>query len=363
VSRLLAGKPVADALRAEVAAGVRELVAAGLRPPGLAVVLVGEDPASRVYVGSKVKASDEAGIAGRTVRLPAATAEAELAAVLDGLNAEETIDGVLLQLPLPGALRGAERRLLERIAPDKDVDGFHPVNVGRLWVDDERAFAPATPTGVIELLRRSGIPLAGARAVVVGRSNIVGKPMAALLLREHATVTVCHSRTRDLAAVTREADLLIAAIGRPGFLGAGHVREGAVVVDVGVNRLADRAALERLYPPGSAGREERLAQLATRGYTLVGDVDFTAVAPKAAAITPVPGGVGVLTVAALLANTLKASRLRQGLPAVSAARAVSPDRAPAGTATTGRAPSGAAKIEVAPAEAAMSGSAPAEAAR
>jgi methylenetetrahydrofolate dehydrogenase (NADP+)/methenyltetrahydrofolate cyclohydrolase len=168
---------------------------------------------------------------------------------------------------------------------------------------------------VIELLRRSGVPLVGARAVVVGRSNIVGKPMAALLLREHCTVTVCHSRTRDLARETREADLLIAAIGRPGMIGAGHVREGAVVVDVGVNRLADRAAVDRLFPPGSAGREERLKALASRGYTLVGDVDFTAVAGMAGAITPVPGGVGLLTVAALLANTLKASRLRQGLPA------------------------------------------------
>ena len=345
MSRLLEGRPVAAALRAEVAAGVAELVASGRRPPGLAVVLVGEDPASQVYVGSKVRASAEAGIAGRNVRLPETTSEAELAAVLDELNAEEAIDGVLLQLPLPGALRGAERRLLERIAPDKDVDGFHPVNVGRLWVDDERGFAPATPTGVIELLRRSSIPLAGARAVIVGRSNIVGKPMAALLLREHATVAVCHSRTRELASITREADLLIAAIGRPGFLGAGLVSEGAVVVDVGVNRLDDRAALERLYPPGSPGREERLAQLAERGYTLAGDVDFHAVAPKAAAITPVPGGVGVLTVAALLANTLRAARLRQGLPArpSAPAGAAPSETSPAGAAMTGTAPPGAAR--------------------
>jgi len=222
---------------------------------------------------------------------------------------------VLLQLPLPGALRAAERRMLERIAPDKDVDGFHPVNVGRLWVDDERGFASATPTGIIELLRRSGVPLAGSRAVIVGRSNIVGKPMAALLLREHATVTVCHSRTRDLARETREADLLIAAIGRPGLIGAEHVRAGAVVVDVGMNRLDEVSELDRLFPPGSPGREERLAQVESRGYTLVGDVDFHAVSGKAAAITPVPGGVGLLTVAALLVNTLKAARLRQGLPA------------------------------------------------
>lgn len=315
---VLEGGPVAAALRVEVTAGVRSLVAAGLRPPGLAAVVVGEDPASQVYVASKVRACAEAGIASRTVRMSAATREEELAAVLDELNADEAVDGVLLQLPLPDGLRAAERRLLERISPDKDVDGFHPVNVGRLWTDDERGFAPATPTGVIELLRRNDVRLAGAKAVIVGRSNIVGKPMAALLLKESCTVSVCHSRTRDLARETREADLLVAAIGRPGMLGPEHVREGAVVVDVGVNRVADRALVERLFPPGSLGREERLAQLESRGYTLVGDVDFTRVAPKVAAITPVPGGVGLLTVAALLVNTLRAARLRQGLPAGSA---------------------------------------------
>ncbi len=190
------------------------------------------------------------------------------------------------------------------------MDGFHPVNVGRLWLDEE-GYTPATPTGIISLLKRNGIPLSGQRAVIVGRSAIVGKPMAGLLLRESCTVTVCHSRTRDLAAVTREADILVAAIGRSGMIGPEHVREGAVVVDVGINRLDDAVETERLFP----GDEGRRQQVASKGYTLVGDVDFTRVAPKASAITPVPGGVGPLTVAMVISNTLKASRRRQGLPA------------------------------------------------
>ena len=211
-----------------------------------------------------------------------------------------------MQLPLPAQI--TEKRVLDRIDPDKDVDGFHPINVGRLWLD-EPGLTPATPTGIVALLKRNGIPLAGRRAVIVGRSAIVGKPMAGLLLRENCTVTVCHSRTADLAAVTREADLLVAAIGRAGMIGPDHVREGAVVIDVGMNRLADAAEVERLYP----GDEVRRRQLAEKGYILVGDVDFTRVAPKASRITPVPGGVGPLTVALVIASTLKASRLRQGL--------------------------------------------------
>jgi len=271
-------------------------------------VLVGDNSASEVYVGSKVRGCAEVDILSRTVRLAAEASEAELLARVDELNADDTVDGILVQLPLPPQI--AEKRVLDRISPEKDVDGFHPVNVGRLWLDEE-GFTPATPTGIIALLKRNGIPLAGRRAVIVGRSAIVGKPMAGLLLREHCTVTVCHSRTTNLAAVTREADLLVAAIGRAALLGPDHVREGAVVVDVGMNRLADAAETERLFP----GDEARRRQVATRGYTLVGDVDFTRVAPKAAAITPVPGGVGPLTVAMVLANTLKAARRRQGLPA------------------------------------------------
>lgn len=306
MTRLLDGKAAAAEIRAEVAAGVRDLTAAGYRPPGLAAVLVGDDPASQVYVAGKVKACGEAGIESRTVRLPATTSEEELAGVVDGLNREDTVDGILVQLPLPRQI--GERRILDRVHPDKDVDGFHPVSVGRLWLDQE-GFVPATPSGILEMLRRNGIPLAGRHAVVVGRSAIVGKPMAGLLLREHCTVTVCHSRTPDLAAVTRTADLLIAAVGRPALIGPEHVREGAIVVDVGINRVSDRAEVERLFPGDAA----RLEQVERRGSTLVGDVDFTRVAPIAAAITPVPGGVGPLTIASLLVNTLSAARRRQGL--------------------------------------------------
>ena len=306
MTAILDGKAAAAEIRAEVAEAVREMTRAGHRPPGLTAVLVGDDPASQTYVGSKVRGCAEIGMVSRTIRRPDTISEDELLAIVDELNADDSVDGILVQLPLPRHV--TEKRVVERISPDKDVDGFHPVNVGRLWLDEE-GFTPATPTGIVEILKRNGIPLAGRRAVIVGRSAIVGKPMAGLLLRESCTVTICHSKTADLPAVTREADILVAAIGRPAFLGAEHVREGAVVIDVGINRITDRALVERLFP-GDAGR---LAQLDSKGYTLVGDVDFTAVAPKAAAITPVPGGVGPLTVAMVLANTLKAGRRRQGL--------------------------------------------------
>jgi methylenetetrahydrofolate dehydrogenase (NADP+)/methenyltetrahydrofolate cyclohydrolase len=305
-ANILDGKAAAAEIRAEVAAGVRALAGAGGRPPQLVAVLVGENPASQAYVGSKVRGCAEVGMLSRTLRLPAETSEAELLALLDGLNADDAVDGILVQLPLPSQI--TEKRVLDRVDPAKDVDGFHPINVGRLWLDEE-GLTPATPTGIVALLKRAGVPLSGRRAVVVGRSAIVGKPMAGLLLRENCTVTVCHSRTADLAAVTREADILVAAIGRAGMIGPDHVREGAVVVDVGMNRLADPAEVERLYP----GDGERARQLAAKGYILVGDVDFTRVAPKASHITPVPGGVGPLTVAMVIAGTLKASRLRQGL--------------------------------------------------
>ncbi|MEM7051462.1 MAG: bifunctional methylenetetrahydrofolate dehydrogenase/methenyltetrahydrofolate cyclohydrolase FolD [Acidobacteriota bacterium] len=303
--KILDGKAVAAEIRREVAEGVRELVAAGGRPPGLGVVLVGEDPASKVYVGMKTRACEEAGMKGVSIRLPASASAEEVRAKVEELNTADDVDGFLVQLPLPKAID--ERDILDRVDPAKDVDGFHAVNVGRLWLDQD-ALTPATPSGVMEMLRRYDIPLAGRRAVVVGRSAIVGKPMAALLLRENCTVTVCHSRTRDLAAVCRQADLLIAAVGRPAMIGPDHVREGAIVVDVGTNRVEDRAEVERLFP----GDEKRLATLEKRGGVLVGDVDFTHVRPKAEAITPVPGGVGPLTVAMLLSNTLKAARRRQG---------------------------------------------------
>lgn len=307
MTTLLDGTATAAKIRAEVAEAVTRLTAAGARRPGLAAVLVGDDPASWVYVGSKTRACEEAGILGRTIRLPDDTSHGTLTRVIDELNEDPEIDGILVQLPLPSHL--PEKDFVHRIRPDKDVDGFHPENVGRLWLDEE-GFAPATPSGVIEILKRYQIPLSGARAVVVGRSAIVGKPMAALLLRENATVTVCHSRTRDLPAVCREADILVAAIGRPGFVGADAVKPGATVVDVGINRVTDPALVQKLYPDLASPRHRTFAD---KGSILVGDVDFTAVAPRAGAITPVPGGVGPLTVAMLLVNTLAAARRRQGL--------------------------------------------------
>lgn len=302
--RILDGKAHAAAIRGEVAVAVRRRIEAGHRPPGLAVILVGDDPASEVYVASKERAAREAGFASRTVRLPESVSAVELAGEVERLNDDPEIDGFLIQLPLPAALPQAA--LLDRVRPDKDVDGFHPVNVGRLWLDRE-GFAPATPVGIVELLRRERIPLAGRYAVVVGRSAIVGKPLAALLLREQCTVTVCHSHTRDLAALCRRADLVVAAVGRAGLIGPEHVQEGAVVVDVGIHRLTDRAAVERLFPGDHPGDAERLATFERRGSVLTGDVDFARVAPLAGAITPVPGGVGPLTVAMLLANTLRAA--------------------------------------------------------
>jgi methylenetetrahydrofolate dehydrogenase (NADP+) / methenyltetrahydrofolate cyclohydrolase len=310
MTQILDGKAAAAEIRAELAAGVRQLAAAGGRLPQLVAVLVGDNAASQTYVGSKVRGCGEVGMLSRTLRLPAATSQAELLALVDDLNADDAVDGILVQLPLPPQID--DKLVLDRISPDKDVDGFHPVNVGRLWLDED-GFTPATPTGIVALLKRNGIPLAGRRAVIVGRSPIVGKPMAGLLLRENCTVTVCHSKTTDLAAVTREADILVAAIGRPAMIGPDHVRDGAVVVDVGMSRLADAAETERLFPGDAARRE----QVATKGYTLIGDVDFTHVASKASHITPVPGGVGPLTVAMVLFNTLKAARRRQGFPPAS----------------------------------------------
>lgn len=304
MSEILDGKRVAAEIRSEVAAGVRELVGSGGRAPGLSVIRVGDDPASEVYVASKARSAAEAGFTGGSIVLPASTSAEDLMAKIRGLNNAPDTDGILLQLPLPDGL--PEREILLTIDPDKDVDGLHPLNAGRLWSDLE-GFVPCTPGGILELLRRYEVPLKGAHAVIVGRSRLVGKPMAALLLQQHCTVTVCHSRTRDLAAVCREADILVGAVGRPALLGPDHVKEGAVVVDVGINRVHDRAEVERLFP----GDEKRMATFEKRGAVLVGDVDYTRAAPKASLITPVPGGVGPLTVAMLLANTLESSRRRQ----------------------------------------------------
>ncbi len=302
---ILDGAAVAAAMRERVTERVRRLAALGV-VPRLEVILVGDHPASQVYVASKGRACEKAGIRSATHRLAAATPAAQLAEFIAGLNADADVDGILLQMPLPPPLDG--RAFLDLIDPTKDVDGFHPTNVGLLH-QGRPAFVPCTPAGVLELLRVAGVPLEGRRAVVLGRSEIVGKPMAALLLARHATVTVCHSRTRDLAAVCREADVLVAAAGRPALVTADFVKPGAAVVDVGVNRVEDAATVARLSP----GDDERRAMLAAKGYTLVGDVDFNSVREVAGAITPVPGGVGPLTIAGLLANTGAAACRRRGL--------------------------------------------------
>ncbi|MBZ5587704.1 MAG: bifunctional methylenetetrahydrofolate dehydrogenase/methenyltetrahydrofolate cyclohydrolase [Acidobacteriia bacterium] len=304
-ARILEGAAVAAAIRERVAGQVRELSALGMTPR-LEVILVGDDPASRSYVGSKGKACQQVGIRSATHFLPAETGADELSGLIGRLNADPDVDGILLQLPLPKPLDG--RTFLDLVDPSKDVDGLHPVNVGLLH-QGRPVFVPCTPAGVIELLDSAGVALQGCRAVVLGRSEIVGKPMAALLLARHATVTVCHSRTRGLAAVCSEADVLVAAAGKAALVTADHVKPGAVVIDVGVNRVEDPALVARLYP----GDPERQAQLAKRGYTLVGDVDFTRAREVAGAITPVPGGVGPLTIAGLLQNTVTAARRRRGV--------------------------------------------------
>jgi methylenetetrahydrofolate dehydrogenase (NADP+) / methenyltetrahydrofolate cyclohydrolase len=288
-ARILDGAAVARQIRAEIAREVAALSAQGVIP-GLAVVIVGEDPASQVYVKSKGEACREAGMHSETIRLPATTTQAELLATVDRLNADPRIHGFLIQLPLPKQIDSEQ--VLHRVAPEKDVDGFHPMNVGKLAVGDASAFRPATPFGVQQMLIRSGIETRGAHAVIVGRSNIVGKPMANLFLQDgpggNATVTVCHSRSQDLPALTRQADIMVVAIGKPRFVTADMVRPGAVVIDVGINRVADPAN--------------------PKGYAIVGDVDYGPVAEVASAITPVPGGVGKMTIAMLLANTLQAAR-------------------------------------------------------
>lgn len=302
--RLLAGGPVAEGIRQRLREDIAAFRERGV-VPCLHAILVGNDPASGVYVRAKAKACRELGLAAETHQLPEDITPEELHALIDRLNRDPQVDGILLQLPLPVHL--PTQQFLMRIAPEKDVDGFHPENVGLLWQGRPR-FVPCTPAGVMELLRFYGIQLAGKRAVVVGRSEIVGKPMAALLLAANATVTIAHSRTVDLEAVCRQAELLVVAAGKPALVRASHVRPGAVVVDVGVNRVEERALVSRLFP----GDALRLAELDRKGYTLVGDVAFGEVSKMAGALTPVPGGVGPLTIAQLLANTVQACRLRRG---------------------------------------------------
>lgn len=305
-ARLLGGKEIADAIKSEVAAEIADLRATHGSAPRLAVVRVGEDPASAVYVGNKVKTSEAVGIVSEHHHLPDTMSHAELLALVKSLNARDEVDGILVQLPLPPHIE--EREILEAIDPLKDVDGFHPINVGHLS-QGEKALVPCTPAGVIEILKRSGIGIAGRNAVIVGRSNIVGKPMAMLLLQENATVTICHSRTRDLPAVTRGADILVAAIGRAGFIRGEHIGEGATVIDVGINNVSDASFASELFGPDDI--DKRLAAIDKRGFTLVGDVNPKEAMAKAGAFTPVPGGVGLLTVAMLMKNTVEAARLRK----------------------------------------------------
>jgi methylenetetrahydrofolate dehydrogenase (NADP+)/methenyltetrahydrofolate cyclohydrolase len=304
---MLDGVVIADQIRAEVRPAVASFTTRAGRPPGLGIVLVGDNPASEVYVRNKLKAAAEMGMRADLERLSAAASMADLLGVVDRLNRSDVHDAILVQSPLPDALGpDAERQVFDAIAPDKDVDGFHPVNVGRL-VQNRATVAAGTPSGVIELLERSSIPIAGRRAVVIGRSEIVGKPMALLLLHRNATVTICHSRTVDLPAVARDADILVAAIGRTAFITREFVKPGATVIDVGINQIDDRATVERLFPEESKRRDT----FARRGSILVGDV-HPEVAQVAGALTPVPGGVGPLTIAMLLKNTVTTAMARAG---------------------------------------------------
>jgi methylenetetrahydrofolate dehydrogenase (NADP+) / methenyltetrahydrofolate cyclohydrolase len=304
-ARVLDGTAVAAHIRAGVAPSVAEFTRRAGRPPGLGIVLVGDDPASQIYVSAKLKSAGEAGLRADLERLPATATLDQALAVVERLNRSEAHDGILVQSPLPAAMgEDAERRVFELVSPEKDVDGFHPINVGRL-VQNRAELVACTPSGVIELLERSDVPIAGARAVVIGRSDIVGKPMALLLLHRNATVTICHSRTKDLPRVAAEADILISAIGRPAFVTPDFVKPGAAVVDVGTTQVSDRAVIERLFEPGSKRREA----FERRGSLVIGDV-HPAVAGVAGALSPVPGGVGPLTIAMLLKNTVTAASLR-----------------------------------------------------
>jgi len=300
---ILDGNKIAAEIRAEVAAEVKEMTAAGVRP-GLAVILVGHNPASEIYVRGKVKSCGEVGIYSEQITPPDTISTQELLELVLELNRRDEIDGILVQLPLPAQVDS--KKILMAVDPGKDVDGFHPMNVGFLSTQ-RPGLVPCTPAGVMEILKRSKIPVAGQDAVVVGRSDIVGKPAAMLLINANATVTVCHSRTRDLPGVCRRADILVAAIGRAGMITRDFVKPGATVIDVGMNKVTERAEFDRLFA-GDAKREETFR---TKGSTLVGDVD-PHVAELAGAITPVPGGVGPLTIAMLMANTVKAAKMRRG---------------------------------------------------
>ena len=299
---ILDGTKTAHDIKTEVAAEVRAMIAAGHRP-GLAVILVGTNPASQIYVRNKVKACEELGIHSEHLTPDETISTRDLIGMIDELNARDEIDGILVQAPLPAQID--TKAIFMAVSPDKDVDGFHPLNVGRLSTQ-RPGLVSCTPAGVMELLRRNNIEVVGRNAVVVGRSDIVGKPMSMLLLNANATVTVCHSKTRDVAGVCRSADILVAAIGRPAIVTRDFVKPGATVIDVGINRVSDRKEFERLF----AGDAKRAESFTKRGFTLVGDV-HPEVAQVAGAVTPVPGGVGPLTIAMLMSNTVKAAKMKR----------------------------------------------------
>ena len=306
-AKILDGRVVAEQIKSEVAAEVRRLWEQHHIKPGLAAVLVGDDEASAVYVRNKVRACLEVGVGSEQIVMPASTTTEDLLDVIRKLNHNEDVDGILVQLPLPKQID--ESQIIEAVDPSKDVDGFHPRNVGLLAMG-RPLFVPCTPAGIIELLDRNQIDVAGANACVVGRSQIVGRPVASLLLQKHATVTICHSRTRDLPAVTRQADILVAAIGRPAFIRGDYIKPGAIVIDVGVNKVTDANEARALFGDEA---DKRIKAIESRGYTLVGDVHPAEADQVAARRTPVPGGVGLLTVAMLMRNTLQAARWRRAL--------------------------------------------------
>jgi methylenetetrahydrofolate dehydrogenase (NADP+)/methenyltetrahydrofolate cyclohydrolase len=311
-ARILDGTKIAADIRAEVTERAKALSESGIRP-GLAVVLVGHNPASEVYVRGKVKSSQEVGLYSEQHTPDENSTTEELLALINELNRRDEIDGILVQLPLPTHVDA--KKILLAVDPAKDVDGFHPMNVGNLSTQ-RPGLVPCTPAGVMEILERSAIPVAGTEAVVIGRSDIVGKPVAMLLLNQNATVTVCHSKTHDLPAVCRRADILVAAIGRPGMVTREFVKPGATVIDVGINKITDRNEFDRFF----SGNKKREESFLAKGSTLVGDV-HPEVAEIAGAITPVPGGVGPLTIAMLMANTVKAAQLRRGMARPARSRA------------------------------------------
>jgi methylenetetrahydrofolate dehydrogenase (NADP+)/methenyltetrahydrofolate cyclohydrolase len=304
-ARILDGNRIRDEIKAELLEQISDLKTSGITP-GLAAVLVGENPASQIYVRSKVKTCESLGLYSEKIELPKETTTDELLALVQSLNRRDEIDGILVQLPLPAQID--TKRVLEAVDPEKDVDGFHPVNVGHL-VAGRPALVACTPAGVIEILNRSKVEIKGARAVVIGRSDIVGKPTAVLLMHRHATVTICHSRTRDLPAVAREGDILIAAMGRAAFVTGDFIKPGAVVIDVGQNVLTSEEEIRRIFHNPT----QALEKLAAKGQVLVGDVQPEDAMEKAGAYTPVPGGVGPLTIAMLMANTVQAARQRRGM--------------------------------------------------